>query len=140
MAKQDIIQEIVELLAKIQRPSKLTAWPKLGLTHTQLSSLVMLYYYKRLQVKQIAEHLGITKSAASQQLDPLVSKGLVERQTDHKDRRIAYFNVTAEGGKMLKKLHKLKTADFRSSLESLDEKELEQLAAICRKLAAAKTE
>jgi DNA-binding MarR family transcriptional regulator len=140
MARADIIQEIVELLAKVQRPSKLTAWPKLGLTHGQLGALVMLSYHKRLQVKQIASFLGITNSAASQQLDPLVSKNLVKRQTDPQDRRIAYFEVTSGGNKLLKQLHKIKTADFRSKLENLNNDELELLAAICRKIAAAKTE
>lgn len=136
MAKEDLIQEIVEMMARSQRPAHFSAWHKIGLSPSQLSMLIMLSYHKQLQVKQVAEFLGVTKSAASQLMDPLVKKAYVGRTPDQKDRRIAYFSVTADGRKILKKLHKLKFAGLRSRLGKLSADELTQLAQICRKIAA----
>jgi DNA-binding MarR family transcriptional regulator len=98
--------------------------------------LFMLSYHKRLQVKQIADHLGISKSASSQLLEPLNQKNLITRQTDPKDRRIAYFELTQEGRSQVKKLHKSKFAGLRSHLENLNEKELSTMVELTRKAAA----
>ena len=97
--------------------------------------LFMLSHHKQLQVKQIADFLGISKSAASQLLEPLSQKSLVVRQTDPKDRRIAHFSLSPKGLNLLKKLHKLKFAGVRSRLEALTNNELNQLAGLSRKLA-----
>lgn len=136
MAKEDLIQEVVESLAKCQRPASFAGWQKIGLSHAQLGMLYMMSYHKRLQVKQIAEYLGVTKSAASQLIDPLTEKGLVSRQVDDRDRRVAHFSLTAKGDKMLKKMTKHKFAGLRARLAALDDKELKLLADLCRKMAA----
>ena len=97
----------------------------------------MLYYHKRLRIKQISEYLGVTRSAASQMIDPLVKKGLVDRQVDPKDRRIAYLSLTAKGIVIIKKLHKAKFAGLRSRLATLSASELDRLAVVCQKIAVA---
>ena len=85
MNREDLIQEVVESIAKCQRPASFTKWREVGLSHAQLGMLFMLSYHRKLQVKQIAEYLGISKSAASQVVTPLTAKGLVERQVDAGD-------------------------------------------------------
>lgn len=137
MSKEDLIQEVIENIARCQRPANFSGWQEIGLSHSQASMLFMLHFYKHLQVRQVADHLGVTKSAASQMMESLTYKGLVSRQADQKDRRIVRFSLTAEGARSLKKLHKLKFAGMRSRLESLTAAELEQLAGLSRKLSAA---
>jgi DNA-binding MarR family transcriptional regulator len=65
----------------------------------------------------------------------LSQKKFIKRQVDPNDRRIARFQLSEEGLKELKRFHKLKYAGLRSSLESLSEDELDQLAGLSRKLA-----
>jgi DNA-binding MarR family transcriptional regulator len=135
MSREELVQEIVENLSRCQRPMREVALKNSGLSRAQIGMLFMIAHHKRLQVKQIADHLGITKSAASQLLEPLSQKKFIKRQVDPNDRRIARFQLSEEGLKELKRFHKLKYAGLRSSLESLSEDELDQLAGLSRKLA-----
>lgn len=134
MSKDDLIQTVVESMVKAQRPS-LSTWKEIGLSHAQISMLYLLHYHKGANVKQMAEHLGITKSAVSQVLDPLDDLGYITRQQDEKDRRIVRLYLTAQGAAQLKKLAKYKFAGLRSALEVLSESELKNLRNIYKKLA-----
>ena len=91
------VQAIIESIFKCQRPVSTSVWRKLGLSHAQVGMLYMLYYHKSSNVKQIADYLGISKSAVTQLVDPLVDKQLVNRQADNKDRRINWLSLTAKG-------------------------------------------
>jgi DNA-binding MarR family transcriptional regulator len=133
--REDLIQEIVESLARSQRPPGPTAWKALDLSHAQMGMLFMLNYRRQVSPKQIAEFLGVSKSAVSQLLDPLVDKKLVSRQADTKDRRIIHLSLTPKGSGLLKKLYRLKFAGIRTALGSLDTAELSQLAALQNKVA-----
>jgi DNA-binding MarR family transcriptional regulator len=135
MKREDLVQQIVEGLARSQRPAAPTVWKSFGLSHAQVGMLFMLHYHRQASPKQIADFLGVSKSAISQLLDPLVDKGLVSRQPDIKDRRIIRLSLTPKGLQLLKKMHRLKFAGIRSALNSLDTKELSQLANLQTKLA-----
>jgi len=134
MNREELIQGIVEDLAKCQRPAIDAGWKQLGLSHAQMSMLYLLFYHKQSTVKQIAEFLGITKSAVTQLMDPLVDEGLVRRQPDPKDRRIVHLSLTPDGRVVLKKMAKHKFAGLRSRLQSLSTEELNHFSSLCRKL------
>ncbi len=134
MKREDLIQEVVESLARCQRLQGPTAWKALGVSHAQVGMLFMLFHHREANVKQISEYLGITKSAVTQLLDPLVDKKLVNRQDDPKDRRFVRLSLTNDGLRLLKKLNKLKFAGVRSAIDSLNTKELSQLADLHRKM------
>jgi MarR family 2-MHQ and catechol resistance regulon transcriptional repressor len=136
MKREDLIQDIIETMARCQRPANFSSWSKVGLSHAQTGMLFMLSYHKRLQIKQIAEYLGITKSAASQMVDSLAKKELINRVVDTKDRRIVYISLTSRGQREFKKLHKLKFAGLRSRLGSLSTDELNLLSKLAHKMAA----
>src|SRR5476649_35398 len=125
MSKEELIQQIVENLARCQRPSFNLAWKKLGLSHAQLSMLFILFYHPDASAKEIAGFLDISKSAISQIIDPLADKKMVARQEDPKDRRIIRLALTAKGKATVNKLHKLKSTGLRSALENLSTAELE---------------
>lgn len=135
MKREELIQEIVESLTRCQRVPGPTAWKAFGLSHAQIGMLFMLFHHREASVKQIAEFLGITKSAVTQLLDPLVDKDLVNRRSDPKDRRFVRLSLTPNGSGLLKKLNKLKFAGIRSALDSLNSGELSQLAVLHRKMA-----
>ena len=138
MKREVVIQEIVENLARCQRPASLSSWQKIGLSHAQVGLLFMLSYHQRLQAKQVALFLGVSNSAVSQLIDPLEEKRLIKREPDRQDRRIAYLSLSAKGNQLVKKLSRHKFAGFRSRLDSLSTGDLNQLAELSRKLTAAK--
>lgn len=135
MSREELIQSIIENLARCQRPGLNIKWKELGLSHAQVSMLYLLAYHKGASVKEAADYLNITKSAVTQLLDPLVTKGLVNRQNDSKDRRIVRLNLTSDGKTTLKKLARHKFAGLRSALESLNDTDLEQLQKLHQKMA-----
>jgi DNA-binding MarR family transcriptional regulator len=138
MKREELIQEIVENLARCQKIPSAAGWQKIGLPRAQVSMLFMLLHHPGASVKQIAEFVGITKSAVTQLMDPLVQKKLVTRQNDAKDRRIVRLSITSEGKKVIKEVNKLKFAGMRTALGALSGQDLKQLAAIYRKMAATK--
>jgi MarR family transcriptional regulator, organic hydroperoxide resistance regulator len=139
MNREDLIQDITETLARCQRPANFAAWQQVGLSRAQIGLLFMLSYHGRLQAKQVAEYLGVSKSAVSQLIDPLVEKGLITRQTEVRDRRIVSLKLSNKGAQALKKISRHKYAGFRSRLETLTNNELEQLAKLVRKICQSST-
>jgi DNA-binding MarR family transcriptional regulator len=134
MNREEQIQAVVESLAKCQRPILNAGWKKLGLSHAQMGMLYLLFYHHEASVKQAADFLGISKSAVSQLTDPLVAKGFVSRRNDPADRRIVRMGLTADGSQVLKKLAKYKFAGIRSAIDSLGDKDVEQLYRLHQKM------
>jgi DNA-binding MarR family transcriptional regulator len=135
MPKEELIQSIIENLAKCQRPGLNAAWKSLDLSQAQASVLYLLFYHEQASMKEVAEFLGISKSAVTQLLEPLVDKGFVKRQNDQNDRRIVRLNLTPKGSEVLKRLGKYKFAGLRSALENLSDQELEVLRKLHQKMA-----
>lgn len=94
----------------------------------------MLFHHHEASVKQISQYLGVTKSAVTQLLDPLVEKRLVNRRNDESDRRIVRLSLTPKGLQLLKKLNKLKYAGLRSALASLSAQELQLMVQLHQKM------
>ncbi len=134
MDKEQLIQSIIENMAKCQRPAIKHGWKELGLSHAQMGMLYLLHYHPQTSVKEAADFLGISKSAATQLLDPLADKNLVQRQDDPKDRRIVRLSLTAKGSQELKKMAKHKYAGLRTAMGNLSSQELEQLNRLYKKM------
>lgn len=137
MNKEELIQSVIEYLYKSQRPGLNASWKEFGLSHAQVGMLYLLHYHNGASVKQAADYLGVSKSAATQLLDPLADKGLVIRSNDQKDRRVVRLHLTDEGKVVLKKLAKNKFAGLRAALENLTDNELKQLQKLHKKMAGA---
>ncbi|MBR2903246.1 MAG: MarR family transcriptional regulator [Clostridia bacterium] len=56
----------------------------------------------RLISTQIAKRLGVTRSSVSQMVNKLEAQGIVRRQADEVDRKIAYILMTEEAEQMCK--------------------------------------
>jgi DNA-binding MarR family transcriptional regulator len=134
MNREQQIQSIIENLAQFQRPTLSAAWKYLGLSHAQIGMLHLLFHHAQASVKETADYLGVTKSAVTQLADPLVAKGFVTRQNDSKDRRIVRMSLTPEGVRELKSLAKHKFDGVRAAIDNLNDKDLEQLYKLYRKM------
>ncbi len=121
-----------------------TSWMnRSSLSNSQLGALMRLYYHGDCPISNIGDNLGITAAAASQMVDRLVQKGLLQRDEDPDDRRVKRVTLTNKGKTLvqegvearLKWLRDLETAlpkakhgDIITSLSTLTEiaKELEE--------------
>jgi len=136
MKRAETIQSIVENLVRCQRPGAFADWQKFDLSRAQAGMLFLLHHHKAASVKQTADFLGISKSAATQLMEPLVAKSLVSRVNDPRDRRIARLSLTESGELIVKELLKHKLDDLRSAITALDHEDIERLYQISQKMAA----
>ena len=68
-----------------------------GLSPSQVSTLMRLYYHSSCGVSAVADDLGVTNAAASQMVDRLVQLGMLERSEDPEDRRARQLRLTDLG-------------------------------------------
>jgi len=137
MSREDVIQEIVECLARLHRPMDHTAWRSLGLSHAQAGMLFMLLHHQNASIKQMANSMDVSQSAVTQLIDPLIEKGLVSRVSDPSDRRVSRLGLTVKGRAVMKKLAKIKTARLRAALAELNSNELTVLLQLVSKMSPA---
>lgn len=91
----------------------------------------------RLGIKEVAERMDISGSAATQLVDSLVKEGLLTREVDPNDRRIMRFSLTDEGKSRLQKFRKALVEAMSKVSISLDEQEIETFRNLLRKITAA---
>lgn len=68
----------------------------------QVATLYLLDDAGELSVKQVAEEIGRSVSAASRLLEQLVERGLIDRREDRRDRRAKQVLLTEEGRAFLR--------------------------------------
>ena len=73
-----------------------------GLSMPQFSTLMRLYYRGECGISDISAHLDVT-AAASQLVEGLVQKGLLERVENPRDRRAKQVSITPKGRALIQK-------------------------------------
>lgn len=73
------------------------------LSLSQVNTLFRLHHRGPGSVNDLAAHLGVTKAAVSQLLDPLLGAGLVQSSENPDDRRMKQIALTEEGERMVAK-------------------------------------
>ncbi len=76
----------------------------------QFATLLLLEEEGELTVKRIAELLGRSVSATSRMLEQLVTRDLVRRREDERDRRARLLSLTENGRQFLRTLGEKRTA------------------------------
>lgn len=74
-------------------PSLIT---ELKITHTQMIILSLVKENKGISLKKLAGTMGITSSAATQQVNKLVKKGYLVRKESNVDRRLVNIRLSGE--------------------------------------------
>lgn len=80
-------------------------------------------------VSQLADEKGISRAAASQAVEGLVSRGLVQRTVSTEDRRYIQLEVTEQGGALLDEIYRQNRAWMREKLAVLQPDQLNQIDA-----------
>ncbi len=92
-----------------------------GLSPSQVSALFRLHFGGKCGNSEIAEHTGITDPAASQMVDRLVQRGLVERAENPDDRRVKQLAITDAGRALVLKSVEMRQQWIERLTGELDE-------------------
>jgi DNA-binding MarR family transcriptional regulator len=106
MNKREVIEkEVIQFLRlvfqAIQRHSS-NVEKQLGVSSSQLWAMTELSIQPGLRVSDIAERLSIKVATASNMLDKIQSKELIERKRESDDQRVVRIYLTKKGNNLLK--------------------------------------
>jgi DNA-binding MarR family transcriptional regulator len=100
----------------------------------QLNVVLWLYNHGPREVSAIYDQAHGSKAAASQMVERLVQKGLVERSESRSDRRVRLVTLTERGKALAEHILKARLDWLRASLEDLDSGQCAQVEEAFRTL------
>lgn len=137
-AESELLQNLM-LLARVTQivlqDEVLKDVPDGELSQVRLSILRLLRRRERQSVNDLARFLGLTKAAASQNVERLVRVGLVERREDPNDRRGVWVTLTARGQRILEEVEKEQRRVLEKAMHGFEAGSLRHLSAAMRSLA-----
>jgi DNA-binding MarR family transcriptional regulator len=99
-----------------------------GLSVPQFRMLVLVDRYPTLSLSMAAEHLGVSLPGASRMISGLVSKGLVARRENSKDRRQVTLMLSSRGRAVLNNAREATQACLAEELKDLSESQQQTIA------------
>ena len=134
MASVDFPDEefpLLRLLPLTQRLFSLTELRRhYGLTKSQITILIALYYRDTVTMSRIAEYIASSKEQATRAVAGMVENGLVERWENSENRTRVYVRLTETGRTYLEKCRDELHTQLREKVDAaLSPEEKEQLRA-----------
>jgi DNA-binding MarR family transcriptional regulator len=108
---------------------------KLQITFTEMIVLRIVEDHEGIGIKELAGILGITSSAATQQVDGLVRKGYLVRTAGERDRRSLQISLSPEMTKKINVLKRQGIVRLNSVFAALDDEEFLSYCALSKKIA-----
>jgi DNA-binding MarR family transcriptional regulator len=99
-----------------------------GLSPARLSALSVIVFGGPITMSQLAAAEQVAVPTMTRLLGALERDGLVERQRDARDGRVAWLRPTAKGTKVLQEGRRRRVAALAADLATLGERELATLA------------
>ena len=108
---------------------------ELGLNFARYEVLVLLHFSRRgsLPMGKMGERLMIHPTSVTNLVDRLEDAGLVRRTAHPTDRRTTLAAITPSGRRLVERATK-RVTDVQLGLHGLDDRELDQLSALLRKV------
>ncbi len=135
--RNQLIEEILHSFHAIRNITKAKA-ASLGhqnhITHSQWFVLTMIEHFKKRSIKDIAEAMDMSSSAATQLVDPLVQADLVTRQEDPEDRRLVQLEISPKGNKHIAATKEGRINEMAEMFDALTDKELEEFVRLHKKV------
>ncbi len=139
--RKQYIESIVESMHAIKH--KLVACTKKsaasdnkpGITHSQWAVLAIVTKKESVGVKEIAQTLGVTSSAATQLTDELVKNGYIIRKESEEDRRALFLELSPLCKKHMQDMRTRRMEQFTKMFAHLSDEELTQYATLNKKIA-----
>jgi DNA-binding MarR family transcriptional regulator len=105
-----------------------------GITHSQWAVLAIVTKKENVGVKEIAQTLGITSSAATQLTDELVKNGYIIRKGNEQDRRALSLELSPLCKKHMQDMRTRRMEQFTEMFAHLSDTELAQYAKLNKKI------
>lgn len=123
-------RRFLELLGAMKRYAReeIPPLPDRGMSDEKFRSLLGLRFLGRSPLKTLAAHDGLSASAQCIMLNRLVDEGYAERTGDPKDRRNAFYELTASGLELLSAEIARRTGLVAARLEGFTRTEREGFA------------
>ncbi len=138
MKRQDIITNILDNMSDIKRaifPTFLHL-EKHKPTLSQTGVMMIVSHAGESTIKDIAELLKISPSAATQLADGLTEKKLLMRNPDTNDKRKINLKLTKEGEKILREMKEEQMKFLTKVFDTLNDAELKQMDGLQKKVLA----
>jgi DNA-binding MarR family transcriptional regulator len=104
------------------------------ITPSQLRALRMLTRHGVMRLSSLSDHLRIAARSATEVVDGLETRGLVERRPDPGDRRATLVEVTEHGTSVLDAIRAVSGTAAERAFDRLSQADRAHLARILRKL------
>ena len=135
LSRSEVIEVIFDSMHVLRR--KMTAYcaKDSEITPAQWAVLrVLLHQESPLNLKEVAESLGMSGSAATQLVEALVKKDYLQREVDPQDRRLVKLSISKEFQKKLEVKKKTSMKRVVRLFDALSDKELARYAELNQKL------
>lgn len=116
---------LAEYLNRQLHTGRLDEWEGLDMTIPQIKTLVLLDEVGPLRMGNIASYLGRALSATTTVMDRLVEKGLVDRDSDPKDRRVVICRLTESGEQAIDRFWQIGQERLDGLADRMDDEQLE---------------
>lgn len=113
---------------------------RLGITMSQMNLIFIIVHEGKMTVTEIANKLGVSKSAATQLIDSLVQQGCVIRINDTVDRRVFFVQLSEKSRKHMAAMRERNMSRMATLFDTLSRDELAQFERITKKLMVDNTE
>lgn len=124
--EKEIIQHLRLIFQAIQRHSNYVE-KQLGVSSSQLWAMTELSLQPGLRVSDIAERLGIKNATASNMLDKVQAKELIERRRESQDQRVVSIFLTDKGRSLLEESNVPTQGAVMSGIGLMTGKDVKQL-------------
>ncbi len=123
-------QALFEEMAAIKRAMHSASSHLLGeynLTRPQIEIIFVIAHQSRQTIGGLAQSMGVTNGAATQMIEVMVKRCLLERLPDKSDRRVTHVVLTERGKQLSTELRKRHGAFITELLAGIPSAELDQL-------------
>ena len=107
----------------------------LPLTVSQFHIVKVMTLNGRHRVGELADFLGVSRPAATRNIDKLERLGLVIRTPSKRDRRATILTASAEGRQLVERYEEIKSARLSPILESFRPEEIDQFSGLLERFA-----
>jgi DNA-binding MarR family transcriptional regulator len=132
----DGLGEALGAVDKRLRAAAMTSLAEWDVTPSQLRALRALSRHGDLRSSELAAHLHIAARSATEVVDALEGKGIVQRLPDPTDRRATLVSLTPHGRGLLARMHRARGAESEKLFERLSAADRDHLARILQRLLA----
>ncbi|XUW99819.1 MAG: MarR family transcriptional regulator [Dehalogenimonas sp.] len=104
------------------------------LAHSQWLALRLISHQEGIGIKELAAHMGISSSAATQLVDSLVGRGMLLRQPSPDDRRALRLSLPEQSRQQIEALRTQRLERICAIFSPLDDNEFQTLIGLLDKV------